>query len=79
MKRTSLMLPPELQARAFRYARDLGISFGELVRDALEATLERARPGGGLKDPLFEDRAVHRGPSPADLSEAHDRYLYERG
>ena len=57
-----------------RRADELGISFGELLRRALEAAL--AQPAQA--DPLFDD-VVHDGPVPDDLAQSHDRYLYGPG
>lgn len=68
------MLPPELKARAIREARNLGISFGEFVRQALAQSLSQAR--GPRTDSLVSDSAVFSGPAPADLSQEHDRHLY---
>ncbi len=79
MKRTTIMLPEDLKARAENRARNQGVSLGELVRLALERLLERTRKGGGAEDPLFADEAVHTGKNPRDLSEHHDRYLYGEG
>jgi hypothetical protein len=31
------------------------------------------------EDPLFKDITVYDGPSPSDLSERHDHYLYGDG
>jgi hypothetical protein len=76
MHRTTLMLPPDLKTRAQSRAREMGISFGELVRQALESELS-APPGRRDDDPLFADVAVFGGEAPADLSAAHDRYLYD--
>ncbi len=75
MKRTTIMLPGELRARALRHAKRRGISLGELVRDALAARLEGSEPPDE-RDPLFADTAVYRGPAPSNLSADHDRYLY---
>ncbi len=77
MHRTTLMLPSELKARAQGRAQELGISFGELVRQALETELSASQTRSRGEDPLFADNAVFVGEAPADLSEAHDRYLYD--
>lgn len=74
MKRTTVMLPAELKAKAMRAARERGISFGELLRRALTATVEA--PPAQYEDSAFADAAVFDGPAPADLSEGHDGYLY---
>lgn len=75
MKRTTIMLPAELKMRAERHAYELGVSFGELVRETLQLALE-----GGMtartEDPLFTDEAVYEGKTPKDLAERHDDYLY---
>jgi hypothetical protein len=75
VQRTTLLIPPELKGRAERRAKALGVSFGQLVRSALEASL---REGGGSnsRDALFADDAVFRGPTPTDVASEHDRYLY---
>lgn len=70
------MLPAPLKQRAQRLARRLGISFGELVREALEATL-RGHEGEVREDPLYGDDAVFGGEAPADLADRHDDYLYD--
>jgi hypothetical protein len=74
MKRTSIMLPEELRARAGQRAGKLGISLGELIRRSLEAML--ARDVAPEEDPLLTDEEVYDGPVPEDLASAHDRYLY---
>ena len=48
MKRTTVMLPPELKARAMRSARERGISFGELLRRSLRAAIEEIVERGHL-------------------------------
>ncbi len=70
------MLPTDLKARANGLARRMGISLGELIRVALEATV-RGDHGEVREDTLLTDLAVHRGPAPADLAERHDHYLYD--
>lgn len=77
MQRTTLMLPPDLKARAQQHARGLGISLGELVRRALESELTDAGPDDRASDILFADDAVYTGPGPRDLAAEHDRYLYD--
>ena len=79
MKRTTVMLPSELKARAQRAASERGISFGQLLREAVEDALSENSSGGLPKDPLFADAAVFEGESPADLSASHDTYLYGAG
>jgi hypothetical protein len=69
------MLPPELKARAVRRAQQLGISLGELVRQALADYLRTGGPSES-SDPLLGDTAVFDGEAPTDLAASHDRYLY---
>jgi hypothetical protein len=76
MKRTTVMLPTELKARAERRAYELGVSFGELVRETLQGALESGEEPRA-EDVLFRDKAVYRGRTPKDLAERHDEYLYE--
>jgi hypothetical protein len=70
------MLPAQLKVRAERHAQELGVSFGELVRETLQSALE----SGGeprIEDPLFKDQAVYQAKTPRDLAERHDEYLYD--
>ncbi len=76
MKRTTVMLPVELKARAVRTARERGISFGELLRRALATAVETSAAESSYADPVFADSAVFEGEIPADLSSDHDGYLY---
>ena len=70
------MLPPDLKRRSQALAQRLGISLGELIREALDATL-RGDAGEVREDALFSDMVTHDGPIDADLSERHDHYLYD--
>ena len=74
MKRTTVMLPADLKARAVSAARKRGISFGELLRQSLHAAVDS--PTNTYDDPVFSDTAVFDGPGPDDLAEQHDGYLY---
>jgi len=73
MKRTTIMLPPDLKTRAERQARALHISMGELIRRALE---EELATDAGETDPFFSDRAVYEDEGPDDLAARHDDALY---
>jgi hypothetical protein len=75
MHRTTVMLPPELKARAMKRADEKGVSLGELIREALSTLLDRDGDGHET-DPLYDDTTVHPGPSPSDLVDRHDDYLY---
>ena len=76
MQRTTIMLPDELKVRAMRRCRQLGVSFGAFVREALNAVLDRGDETG-KNDPLLADEGVFDGAAPADLAAEHDRHLYE--
>jgi len=76
MIRTSLFLTDELKHRAERAARARGTTLSEYVRKAVEQALESEEQ---QKDPLFADTAVAQDSGPPDMSEHHDRYLYEQG
>lgn len=75
MHRTTIMLPEELKSKVVEYARECGMSLGEVVRDSLARWLQerRKRP---RKDPLIDDVPVYDVPVPEDYSLNHDRYLY---
>ena len=75
MNRTTVMLPEELKRQAQERAMAAGISFGELVRRSLAATVSTPPPERA-DDPLFADSGVYLGEAPADLSKDHDQYLY---
>ena len=77
VNRTTLMLPAELKAQAQQRARQLGISLGQLIRQALESELAESGGVGHAEDPLFTDDAVWTGEAPTDLAADHDRYLYD--
>ena len=68
------MIPTDLKTRSQALAKRLGVSFGELTRESLEAFL-RGYEGEVREDPLF-DLSVYRGGTTVDLSERHDEYLY---
>jgi hypothetical protein len=75
MARTTVVLPEELRLRARERARREGISFAELVRQAVETRLGTPSQAAE-EDPLFADVPVYDGVVPADLSEDHDAHLY---
>ncbi len=74
MKRTTVMMPADLKARAQRAARERGISFGELLRRSLRDAVDA--PARDYGDPVFTDSVVFDGPAPEDLADQHDGYLY---
>jgi len=75
MKRTTIMLPEKLKAKAERRARTQGISLSELIRESLARSLTRPQNGAADQDPFLADDATFTG-GPADLARNHDRYLY---
>lgn len=76
MLRTTVMLPMDLKRRAQALAQRMGISLGELIREALEATL-RGDAGEVREDALFGDAATYDGPLARDFSKRHDHFLYD--
>ena len=71
------MLPEELHRDAMRRAQELGISFGEVVREALRSMLKRESGMVREGDSLFADTASYAGDSAPDTAEKHDDHLYE--
>ena len=43
MERTTIMLPHDLKLQAAQYAKNKGISLGELIRTAIAASLNQSR------------------------------------
>lgn len=76
MKRTTVMLPAELRRRAFRRAKERGVSLGLLIRESLDNAVPASVDEAG-EDPLLADEAVFRGKAPPDLARNHDRHLYD--
>lgn len=79
MRRTQLLIPPELHRRAAEAARTRRISLGGLVREALTEYLARsgdARPrDGAIEDVLLAEPFDDARPDPR-LSVDVDHYLY---
>ena len=75
MQRTTIMLPPELKIAARNLANELGISVGNLIREALLQRLEQNKKDKKT-DLLFSNFSVYEGDTPKDLSVNHDIYLY---
>jgi hypothetical protein len=82
MNRTTIVLPEDIKAQAMKRARARGISFAELIREALARLL--SEPDG--EDTARRERreaiegmlnfARHARPGPRDLSENLDDYVY---
>ncbi len=72
------MIPDELKEQAAKRARERGVSFGELVREALRDCLERAaaKKSNFADDSVFVDTAVFDGDAPRDAATRHDDHLY---
>jgi len=70
------MLPDVLKRKATLQARELGISFGEFVRKAIESMLHSRKTTRG-SDPLFSNFRPYEGNAPSDSSVDHDKYLYD--
>jgi Arc/MetJ family transcription regulator len=81
MNRTTIVLPDDLKAEALKRARVKGISFGALVREALDNLLT-----GPVEDATQQSRrqaieamlrfSEHAPAGPPDLSDRLDDYLY---
>ena len=80
MVRTTIMVPVELKVKAIRLARQMGVSFGEIVRTSLEETVlkRKGKRGERKNDSFFSDKAAFSGPWPRDGAKNHDKYLYDR-
>ena len=77
MLRTTVMIPEDLKITAQRYARQHGMSLGDLIRESLQQRLLQESDESRAEDPLFADRAVYDGNAPGDLAAKHDEYLYD--
>lgn len=75
LHRTTILLPPILKSRAAKAAAEKGVSFGELVRIALELHLSKKQ--AVTSNPFFDDHKFYEGDVPADISQHHDNYLYD--
>jgi Arc/MetJ family transcription regulator len=82
MNRTTIVLPEDVKAQAMKRARAQGISFGELIREALARLLRE--PGGEDEGRRKRRQAIEAmlrfgrraNPGPKDLSSNLDDYLY---
>ena len=77
-KRAQLYLPFQLYQEVLRSARAKGISFAQLVRDALQNYLNKGKKTSidWENDPL--NRAVGFFKGPKDLSKNIDKILYSK-
>jgi hypothetical protein len=75
MTSTRIHLPSKLMELAENSAESMGISLDELVRESLELRLGKIEVSWE-NDPFLSDREVYEGPTPTDLVENLDDYLY---
>ncbi len=75
MKRTTIMLPEDLKAKAALYCEQKGISLGGLLREALDHKLREATRARQGEDALFADQEIFQDDVPKDISLNHDAYL----
>jgi hypothetical protein len=61
--------------RAERLAESMGISLDELFRELIELRFREEEPSWE-NDPFLSDSRVYDGPTPPDLVERFDDYLY---
>jgi hypothetical protein len=76
--RTTVVLPVRLKRAVAELARQRGISMGALLRRVLEREVAAEGTGGSGHDPLLDDSAVFRGPSPKNTARDHDLFLYDK-
>lgn len=74
MHRTTIVLPEALKARLEKEARRDRVSFGELVRRALQKYL-LGRQEMAAHDPFLASHTIFTDEGPADVAEHHDRHL----
>lgn len=77
LKKTTILIPDELRNHARKVARFLGISFGELARNAIAEYLKKPLD---LKreDPFFADDSVYEGSVPYNGSATYEDSLYDK-
>lgn len=68
------MLPEPLKMKLEKEAEKERVSFGELIRQALEKYLLSKR-GVTAQDPFLSSRTVFQDEGPSNVSERHDEYL----
>ena len=74
MFRTTIMLPESFKTRLAREAERERISFGELVRRALQKYL-LIKEGATAHDSFLSSKTIFQDKGSKDVSEKHDRYL----
>lgn len=81
MNRTTIVLPDDIKAEALRRARAKGVSFGALVREALEKYLTTPAEDAAQHSRRQAIEAMlrfsqHSPAGPPELSERLDEFLY---
>src|SRR3990167_8085720 len=76
MFRTTIMLPETLKLKFEKEAKKEKVSFGELVRRALEKYL-LVQEDPWKNDSFFSSKTVFNDDGPTDMAERHDYYLYD--
>lgn len=77
MFRTTIMLPEAFKSKLDREAKKEKISFGELVRRALQKYL-LIREGATAQDSFLSSKTIFHDEGPSDVSEKHDQHLSGR-
>lgn len=78
MYRTTIMLPEVLKVKLAKEAEREKVSFGELVRRALEKYLLSKR-GVVAHDSFLSSKTIFQDEGPTDVADRHDDYLLEKG
>lgn len=74
MHRTTIMIPDSLRLSLIKEAEREKLTFGEIVRRALQGFLLMRR-GATAHDPFFSSQTVFQDEGPTDGAEHHDDYL----
>jgi hypothetical protein len=75
MTSARIQLPDRLMNRAEQLAERMGVSLDDLVRESLEV-LFHEKATSAEEDPYLSDWKVFEGPTPSDVVERFDDYLY---
>ena len=73
--RTTIMLPENLKKKVEMTSKKMHVSLGEFLRIAAKEFIEREERKW-LDDPLASGDYTITDPSPSNVSETIDRYLY---
>ena len=74
MFRTTILLDPEVKAKAEIRAKRLGVSLSQLIRKSLEKEITIEAPSE--VDPFWADEKIIEDDGPTDFALNHDDYLY---